>query len=40
MGMELDGFAKLQQMLLLDPKLLYGRVSKISAICEISMLKA
>ena len=47
MGMELDGFAKLQQMLmpcedgtLLDPKLLYGRVSKISAINEISMLRA
>ena len=41
MGMELDGFVKLQQMLIpcedgtqLDPKLLYGRVYKI---CEISM---
>ena len=41
MGMELDGFDKLQQMLMpcedgtqLDPKLLYGHVNKI---CEISM---
>ena len=47
MGMELDGFVKLQQMLMpcedgtqLDPKLLYGHMSKISAICEISMLRA
>ena len=47
MGMELDGFAKLQQMLMscedgtqLDPKLLYGHVYKISAISEISMLRA